>query len=320
MFSLTLSSSAILSLAGLCVAALVLVAAVHRRLSVHNRRLLNAIDNMSQGLNVFDAQGRITLLNRRYIEMYNLSPAIVKPGCTLYQRVEHRKDTGLFPGDAAAYCKRILQGIAGGGSSQHYVQASDGRIVLAKNEPLPDGGWVSTHERRHRAMPGRGRTRRHQRSGETAHGHRRGDRPVPPAGRETFKTTSARRSAAARALSDGDRVKIAALAADFPALWSDPRTPDRERKRMVRLLLDDVTLARKAGGGIAVHVRFKGGQTTSIHRCGAALAAPGPAPHPGPRDRGHRHAARPAHRRRSRRHAQPGRTPVRNRTSPSPQG
>jgi DNA invertase Pin-like site-specific DNA recombinase len=82
-----------------------------------------------------------------------------------------------------------------------------------------------------------------------------------------------RRSTAARALTDGDRAKITALAADFPALWSDPRTPDRERKRMVRLLLDDVTLARKAGGGIAVHARFKGGQTTSL-TIPAPLTAP----------------------------------------------
>jgi DNA invertase Pin-like site-specific DNA recombinase len=81
-----------------------------------------------------------------------------------------------------------------------------------------------------------------------------------------------RRSNAARALSDGDRAKITALAADFPALWSNPRTPERERKRMVRLLLDDVTLARTSGG-IAVHVRLKGGQTTSL-TIPAPLAAP----------------------------------------------
>jgi DNA invertase Pin-like site-specific DNA recombinase len=81
-----------------------------------------------------------------------------------------------------------------------------------------------------------------------------------------------RRSAAARALTGQDRAKITALAADFPALWADPRTPGRERKRMVRLLLDDVTLARTSGG-IAVHVRFKGGQTTSL-TIPAPLAAP----------------------------------------------
>jgi uncharacterized protein YoxC len=133
-------------LAGLCLAALMLVAIVHRRLSAQNRRLSTALNNMSQGLSMFDQQRRITLINQRYLEMYKLSPDIVKPGCTLHELIQHRKDTGLFSGDVTAYCKKIMDGIAKGGNSQHYVQASDGRIVLAKNELLPDGGWVSTHE------------------------------------------------------------------------------------------------------------------------------------------------------------------------------
>ena len=48
-----------------------------------NRRLSSALNNMSQGLNMFDAQGRIILLNKRYLQMYKLSPDVVKPGCTL---------------------------------------------------------------------------------------------------------------------------------------------------------------------------------------------------------------------------------------------
>ena len=58
------------------------------------------------------------------------------------------------------------------------------------------------------------------------------------------------------------RARIAALASDLPRLWQDPRTPDRERKRMVRLLLADVTLIR--GKRITVHVRFNGGATKTI--------------------------------------------------------
>ncbi len=142
MSSFTLSLTAVV----VCIAALMLNIILHRRLRVQNRRLSTALNNMSQGLNMFDEQGRITLLNRRYLEMYKLSPDIVKPGCTLQALIQHRKDTGLFSGDVAAYCKKILDGIGKGESSQHYVQASDGRIVLAKNELLPDGGWVSTHE------------------------------------------------------------------------------------------------------------------------------------------------------------------------------
>ena len=142
MSSFTLSLTAM----AVCIAALMLNIILHRRLRAQNRRLSTALNNMSQGLNMFDEQGRITLLNRRYLEMYKLSPDIVKPGCTLHALIQHRKDTGLFSGDVAAYCKKILDGIGKGESSQHYVQASDGRIVLAKNELLPDGGWVSTHE------------------------------------------------------------------------------------------------------------------------------------------------------------------------------
>jgi hypothetical protein len=69
-------------------------------------------------------------------------------------------------------------------------------------------------------------------------------------------------AAAQAALSDEHKNKIRALAADFPALWTDPATPQRERKRMVRLLIDDVTLDKT--DKIAIHVRFRGGQTASL--------------------------------------------------------
>lgn len=133
-------------LAGVCFAALAAVAVMHRHYAGRNRRLLSAIDNMSQGLNMFDAQGRVVLVNRRYLEMYKLSPEIVKPGCSLRRLIEHRKETGLFSGDVESYVQRILDGMKRGISTPHYVEASDGRIVLAKNEPMKGGGWVSTHE------------------------------------------------------------------------------------------------------------------------------------------------------------------------------
>jgi DNA invertase Pin-like site-specific DNA recombinase len=72
-----------------------------------------------------------------------------------------------------------------------------------------------------------------------------------------------RASTAAQAtLTDQHQTRIRALAADFPALWSDPATPQRERKRIARLLLDDVTLTKT--DQIHLHVRFRGGATTSL--------------------------------------------------------
>jgi len=59
------------------------------------------------------------------------------------------------------------------------------------------------------------------------------------------------------------RERILALATDFPRLWHDPMTPDRERKRMVRLLLEDVTLIKTAEG-LTAHLRFRGGATSTL--------------------------------------------------------
>jgi DNA invertase Pin-like site-specific DNA recombinase len=69
-------------------------------------------------------------------------------------------------------------------------------------------------------------------------------------------------AASGAALSEDDKARIRALAADFPALWADPATPQRERKRMARLLIEDVTMTKT--DRIYLDVRFRGGQTTSL--------------------------------------------------------
>jgi hypothetical protein len=58
------------------------------------------------------------------------------------------------------------------------------------------------------------------------------------------------------------QAKIRALAVDFPRLWADPATPQRERKRMIRLIIDDVTLDKT--DVIHLNVRFRGGQSASL--------------------------------------------------------
>jgi DNA invertase Pin-like site-specific DNA recombinase len=63
-------------------------------------------------------------------------------------------------------------------------------------------------------------------------------------------------------LDEERRKQILALATDFPRLWNDPKTPQRERKRMVRLLLEDVTLTK--GDEITAGVRFRGGATQTL--------------------------------------------------------
>lgn len=66
-----------------------------------------------------------------------------------------------------------------------------------------------------------------------------------------------------RALDDVQRASIVELAKDFARLWNDPHTADRERKRMARLLIADVTLLKNTE--IRAQVRFNGGATQTLH-------------------------------------------------------
>lgn len=65
-------------------------------------------------------------------------------------------------------------------------------------------------------------------------------------------------------LTEAQRQRIRALAADFPTIWNDPATPHRERKRLIRLLITDVTLTRRPDGTTAA-IRFPGGQQHTLH-------------------------------------------------------
>jgi DNA invertase Pin-like site-specific DNA recombinase len=60
-------------------------------------------------------------------------------------------------------------------------------------------------------------------------------------------------------LNEDNRARVLALATDFPALWNNPKTPNRERKRLVRLVIEDATLIKAEE--VSVQVRFRGGAT-----------------------------------------------------------
>jgi methyl-accepting chemotaxis protein len=132
--------------AGLILALLLAGGFAARHLRTKIRHVTGALNHMSQGLCMFDKSARIIICNQQYLNIYKLSPQVVKPGCTLRGLIEHRKQTGLFTGDTEAYCKQILDSVATGKTSKWSIDVGDGRIVYAINEPMPDGGWVTTHE------------------------------------------------------------------------------------------------------------------------------------------------------------------------------
>jgi methyl-accepting chemotaxis protein len=106
-----------------------------------------AINNMSQGLVMFDASQQMVLCNSRYLEMYGLSPSIVKPGIKLIDLVRHRLATGSVGSDPEKYCTEILTAIAQGKTTSAIVKSPDGRSILVINRPIAGGRhWIGTHE------------------------------------------------------------------------------------------------------------------------------------------------------------------------------
>jgi diguanylate cyclase (GGDEF)-like protein len=106
-----------------------------------------ALSTMSQGLVMFDSSARLVVCNRRYLKMYGLSPAIVRPGCTLRELLHHRAEIGSsVADDPEQYITELLDAIGQGKIFNKITTLSDGRIVSVANHPMVDGGWVATHE------------------------------------------------------------------------------------------------------------------------------------------------------------------------------
>jgi PAS domain-containing protein len=100
-----------------------------------------ALNNMSHGLVMFDATSRLVVVNARFLEMYGLSPDVVKG-----HLLKHRKERGSFGGDPEEYHGKILAQIAKRTLTKQNVPTPAGRIIQIVNQPMPDGGWVATHE------------------------------------------------------------------------------------------------------------------------------------------------------------------------------
>mgnify|MGYP003707176999 CR=1 FL=1 len=128
-----------------------------RQINRHNReaqerveserlRLDTALNNMSQGLVLYDAAGFMVTCNRRYTDMFGLSADIVKPGCHFRDVMRHRKEAGTFDGDVLEFCAGVMKGVAEGKIAKKVMECGDGRAVQIVNTPLAQGGWIATLE------------------------------------------------------------------------------------------------------------------------------------------------------------------------------
>ncbi|QQO34682.1 EAL domain-containing protein [Bradyrhizobium diazoefficiens] len=135
---------AVLSIGLLVLTLFLIFRQVTHRVSLEKQRLDTAMNTMTQGLLMFDQDERLIVCNRRYIDMYKLSTAVVKPGAYFRDVIQHRADTGSFDGDVDSYCDDILNSV--GRIQSTIVETSDGRLIEIKNQPGAAGGWLATHD------------------------------------------------------------------------------------------------------------------------------------------------------------------------------
>jgi diguanylate cyclase (GGDEF)-like protein len=106
-----------------------------------------ALNNMVQGLCMFDAQRRMVLCNDRFLELFKLSRETVVPGMSLLELLQRVEAAGDFsPGDAEQMHQSYSVRAFVNGSDSFQQEFADGRTIAISRRELPGGGWVDTHE------------------------------------------------------------------------------------------------------------------------------------------------------------------------------
>jgi diguanylate cyclase (GGDEF)-like protein len=121
--------------------------ALQSQLDLRNMQFATTLENIGQGVCFFDAEQRLILSNRRYAEVYGLTPEAIRPGMTLSEIADLRYAIGACPivahDEYLAWCDTINSSA----SPQDWsAELKSGKVISIHHERTPDGGWVSTHE------------------------------------------------------------------------------------------------------------------------------------------------------------------------------
>jgi diguanylate cyclase (GGDEF)-like protein/PAS domain S-box-containing protein len=116
-----------------------------RDLAEQSMRLNAAVENMTQGLCMFDKRGRLVVCNDIYTKMYNLPPDLVRPGALYSDIIAHRFESKLVKGDAENQ-RVALSAMFDTQKTSRIDEHTNGRLVRITRQALQNGGWVSTHD------------------------------------------------------------------------------------------------------------------------------------------------------------------------------
>lgn len=123
-------------------------ASQRRQHEIDRQRMLleAAVNNMAQGISMFDAQMRLVICNEPYRRIYRLPERLVKPGTRIEDIVDHLFGNGMINRlTRDSYIENRRQ-MAERRERSQIVNQFHGRTILVQNHPMPDGGFVTTHE------------------------------------------------------------------------------------------------------------------------------------------------------------------------------
>ncbi|MDP8997545.1 MAG: EAL domain-containing protein [Pseudomonadota bacterium] len=109
-------------------------------------RFETAFGKLSQGVCFFDGEQRLVLSNARYAEIYHLESEDLKPGTSLREISERRSAIGTCPMEVDSYLAWCASVNSGTEAKAWTAELKDGRTIHICHQPMPDGGWVATHE------------------------------------------------------------------------------------------------------------------------------------------------------------------------------
>jgi len=119
---------------------------IAEELRAQNERFAAAVENMSHGLCMFDADERMIICNRNYIDLFGLDAKVVQPGIPFLDILQHSVDLGIASHSASELYAIRKPYIDGAKPSTYEEVLSDGRIIVISHRPIAVGGWVSIYE------------------------------------------------------------------------------------------------------------------------------------------------------------------------------
>ncbi len=115
-------------------------------LAQKSQQLDAALNNMSQGVAMFDGRQRLIISNTQLAKIYRLTPEQTKPGTSFRDILDARTDVGSVPVDVSNFVTDSLDQVSRVGLSHSHYELRDGRTVSVSLQGMDGGGWVSIHQ------------------------------------------------------------------------------------------------------------------------------------------------------------------------------